>query len=119
MPPVTKAKKSRPRPVYFETTIPVIRPCSRCAVWLAAGVAEGVKAEAEIVVLDPGQVVWAVLAKIDLYVLRRTGLIYMDRSRLEGRHLGRLYPQHRCDVVWPRPPMPGLSNLVRDDIPPY
>lgn len=114
-----KPKRARPRPVHFETTIPVVRPCSSCGVWLAAGVAEGVKAEAELVALESHQVVWAILQKIDLYVLRRTGLIYMDISRLQGRHLGRLYPQHHCHIVWPRNPKTDLSALRHPDVPPY
>lgn len=111
-------RRARPRPVHFETTIPVIRPCIRCGVWFAAGVAEGVKAEVELTALDQGQSVWAVLNRIELYCIRRTGLVHMDALRMSGRYLGRLYPQHQCDLKWPivtgvvhRPP--------RDVAPPY
>lgn len=113
-------KRTRPRPVYFETTIPVIRPCARCGVWTAAGVAEGQKAEVEIVVLDPTQTVQAILLKVELYVLRRTGLIHMDTCRLTGPRLGWLYPQHRCDIRWERKVQgTPLGNSRYPDTPPY
>lgn len=125
MPPRKKAapKKAKtfPRPVYFETTIPVIRPCRHCGVWLAAGVAEGSKAEIEFVPLDLGQQIWALLNGINLYCFRRSGLVYMDASRLSGKHFGSLYPQHRCSVKWPSLP-PGDPAVLRPnltDTPPY
>ena len=111
--------RRRPRPVYFETTIPVIRPCRLCGSWLAAGVAEGVKAQVDLVILEPAQLLLAVIAGIDLYVLRRTGLIRMDTLRLQGRHLGRLYPQHRCDFKWPIVPRSDFSILSHPNDPPY
>lgn len=117
MPP--KKKRAIPRFVYFETTIPVIRPCRRCGVWLAAGVAEGQKAEIEFIPLDPGQQVWAILNHIDLYCLRRSGLVYMDAMRLSGRRFGEVYPQHRCDVGWPKPARKPIPRSSCDDIPPY
>lgn len=116
MPP--KKKKTFPRPTYFETTIPVIRPCSRCGVWFAAGVAEGQKAEVELTALDQGQSVWAVLNNIQLYCIRRSGLVHMDSTRLSGVHLGRLFPQHRCDVRWPVV-LGQVQNIRKSDIPPY
>src|SRR3954470_7317914 len=98
------AKRKNPRPIHFETTIPVIRTCRRCGSWLAAGVAEGQKAQVDLHVLEPPQLVLALLMKTEVYVLRRTGLIHMDVVRLSGKFLGRLYPQHRCDVKWPLVP---------------
>lgn len=115
MPP--KRKKTIPRPVHFETTIPVIRPCSRCGVWLAAGVAEGLKAEIEFTVLDMGQQIWAIVQGIDLYCLRRSGLVYMDASRLADPP-GAIYPQHRCDIAWPK--VLGEVKLIqKPTVPPY
>jgi len=99
MPP--KKKRSIPRPIFFETTIPVVRTCTRCGVWFAAGVAEGQKAEVELTALDRGQTIWAALNGIELYCIRRSGLVHMDALRLTGTHPGRLYPQHRCDIKWP------------------
>ena len=114
------AARRRVRPVYFETTIPVIRPCRHCGVWFAAGVAEGIKAEAEIVVLDSVQIVQAILCRVELYALRRTGLIHMTKERLEGRNLGYLYPQHWCHVKWERKVVgAGLPGLRRSDVPPF
>jgi hypothetical protein len=101
-------RKTRPRPVYLETTIPVIRKCRSCGVWFAAGVAEGVKAEVDLVVLSPRLIVLAMLTGTTLYVVRRSGLIHMDANRLRGRYLGGLMPQHRCGIVWPRE-LPGAG----------
>lgn len=120
MPP--RKKKARPKPIYFETTIPSIRACRKCGVWVAAGVVEGQKAEVEIVALTPVQAAEAVLRRIELYVLRRTGLIHMDLTRLSGRHLGRLMPQHHCSVKWvSQVEGAGREALVRryDEKPPY
>jgi hypothetical protein len=112
-------KKPIPRPVYFETTIPVIRPCRACGVWLAAGVAEGLKAEVEFVALDIGQAVWATLNRIELYCIRRVGLVHMDSSRLAGGSaLGQLYPQHHCHIQWPKKTGP-VRRSARSDVPPY
>lgn len=116
MPP--KKRRAIPRPVHLETTIPVIRPCSRCGVWFAAGVAEGQKAEVDLVALDTGQALWAVLNHIELYCVRRSGLVHMDTMRLSGRYLGRLYPQHRCDLRWPVPEG-SIPKTAQTDIPPY
>lgn len=115
---VPPKKKVIPRPVHFETTIPRIRSCGRCGVWLAAGVAEGIKAEVEFALLDRGQAIWAVLNHIELYVFRRTGLVHMDSNRLLGPSLGGLYPQHRCDIRWPTQ-QGVVQKSRRDDIPPY
>lgn len=109
-------RKTRVRPVHFETTIPVVRQCARCGVWFAAGVAEGLKAEVEFVVLDTSQQLWAVLQGIELYCIRRIGLIHLDRHRL-SQPMGAVYPQHRCDIVWPRPEAqavrtPGGSHAI-------
>lgn len=109
-------KKPIPRFVHFETTIPVIRRC-RCGSWLAAGVAEGQKAEVEFVPLDLGQQVWAILNRIPLYCLRRSGLVYMDAMRLQ-KPPGAVYPQHRCEVIWPKP-QGAVQTRPADDRPPY
>ena len=114
MPP--KKKPSRPRPVYLETTVPVIRRCS-CGVWLAAGVAEGLKAEIEFVALDRGQQVWAILNKIDLYCFRRSGLVYLDACRL-AQPMGAVYPQHHCHIRWPVK-TGAVRHAAKNEIPPY
>lgn len=59
------------------------------------------KVQAQIQVLSQRQIAQAVLLHIELYVMRRTGLIHMDTLRLSGRNLGYLYPQHFCYVKWP------------------
>ncbi len=78
------------------------------------------KVQAEIVVLSPRQVVQAVLLKVELYVMRRTGLIHMDTLRLSGRHLGYLYPQHYCHIKWvSEVEGAGLPTSRYPDTPPF
>jgi hypothetical protein len=110
--------KTRPRPVYFETTIPVIRRHS-CGVWLAAGVAEGIKAEIELVRLDTYQRLWCVCARIQMFALRRSGLIQMDAGRLADPRFVDLFPQHHCHVQWPQPPPVRVAERYDSGIPPY
>lgn len=117
MPKKPIKKRSIPRPVHFETTIPVIRPCSKCGVWFAAGVAEGLKAEVEFSVLDLGQQIWAITHQIALYSIRRSGLVYLDASRLQEPP-GAVYPQHRCDVIWPKV-LGEVQKMLKSDVPPY
>ncbi len=102
MSPVKRSiRRSPPRPVYFETTVPVVRQCPLCAVWLAAGVAEGIKAEIELgVPLDFGQRLWCVVNRIEMYALRRSGLIQMDPRRLTDPRFTTLFPQHWCSIRW-------------------
>lgn len=117
MPP--KKKRAIPRPVYFETTVPVIRQHS-CGVWLAAGVAEGLKAEIELgATLDVGQRLWCVMNRIEMYALRRTGLVQMDSLRLTDPRWLALFPQHYCHVKWPQPPPARFDRASMGDIPPY
>jgi hypothetical protein len=117
MPKKPAKKRAIPRPVHFETTIPVIRPCQRCGVWFAAGVAEGLKAEVEFTVLDLGQQIWAITQKIELYCIRRSGLVYMDASRL-SQPPGAIYPQHKCHITWPKV-LGEVQRIVKSDTPPY
>ena len=122
MPPARKKaapkKRTIPRPIHLETTIPVLRPCRRCGVWTWAGVAEGMKAEVELGCLDTGQALWAVVNDLQLYCLRRSGLVHMDSVRLSGKHPGRLYPQHRCEIRWPVV-VGAVQEPVRNDTVPY
>lgn len=115
MPP--KPKRKPPRPVHLETTIPSIRACA-CGVWLAAGVAEGVKAEVEFTALDPGQQLWATLQGIQLYSIRRSGLVRVDATRMGDPKFNVRYPQHRCDIRWP-PVLGQVEKLRKSDVPPY
>ena len=113
------ARKARPRPVYFETTIPVIRMCA-CGVWLAAGVAEGIKAEIEMIPLDTYQRLWCVCMRIQMYSMRRSGLIQMDPGRLSDPRLMAVFPQHYCHIKWPQPPpVPRVRMSPSTGIPPY
>lgn len=82
------------------TTIPVIRRCVVCGVWLAAGIAEGIHVQVDLTPLDSAQAMMAVLLKTQLYCMSRTGLIHMDRSRIQAPP-GAMYPEHRHGVVWP------------------
>lgn len=113
-------KRSRPRPTYFETTIPVYRQCRVCGVWLAAGVAEGMKAEVELgIMLDTAQKLWCVVNKIEMYAMRRTGLIQMDPRRLADPRFQTLFPQHHCHVKWAYPVVPAVPRMRRDDRIPF
>jgi hypothetical protein len=115
----TSRKRTIPRPVHFETTIPVVRRCA-CGVWFAAGVAEGIKAEVELIGLDTVQRLWCVCNRIQMYCLRRTGLVQMDPGRLSDPRLNvTLFPQHYCHVKWPQPPPARLPDQGASDIPPY
>ena len=111
-------KKARPRPVYFETTVPVIRWCA-CGVWLAAGVAEGIKAEIEMIPLDTAQRLWCVCMRIQMFALRRSGLVQMDPGRLADPRLMSVFPQHYCHIKWPQPPPVVVSKSPDSGIPPY
>lgn len=113
-----KKPKARPRMVHFETTIPSIRSCSRCGVWLAAGVAEGLKVQVEFVPLDRGQQLWAILNGIELYAITRNGLVHLPAWRMSDPRFPARYPAHRCDVNWPKP-MGAVHRPSRQDIPPY
>lgn len=118
MPP--KKKRANPRPVYFETTVPVYRQCRACGVWLAAGVAEGMKAEVELgIMLDTLQRLWCVVNKIEMYAMRRTGLIQMDPRRLADPRFQTLFPQHHCHVKWAYPVVPAVPRMRRDDRIPF
>jgi hypothetical protein len=88
-------------------------------VWLAAGVAEGLKAEIELgVPLDLGQRLWCVLNRIPMYALRRSGLIQMDPQRLTDQRFQTLFPQHYCQIRWPV--VTGtIATLPRDDVAPF
>lgn len=99
--PKKPAKKPRaiPRHDHFITTVPVIRPCRSCGVWLAAGIAEGLHAESELTPLDFGQQLQAILIRLPLYNISRTGLVEMDQSRLQAPR-GAVYPGHRCGIRW-------------------
>lgn len=115
---MTARKKARPRPVYFETTIPVIRFCS-CGVLLAAGVAEGIKAEIEMIPLDFQQRLWCVCMRIQMFAMRRSGLVQMDPGRLADPRLMSVFPQHYCHIKWPQPPPVRVAKSLKSDIPPY
>ncbi len=96
----SKVKKAPPRPVFFETTIPVVKPCRRCGVWVAAGVAEGMHVQAEFTGLDPTQAFMARLAGLRLFALTRMGLVELDAHRGEDPRFSTWYPEHRCGTVW-------------------
>lgn len=114
-----KPKRTIPRPVYFDTTVPVIRPCRRCGVWLAAGLAEGIHSEAEIMPIDFGQQLQAILMRLPLFNISRTGLVEMDQSRLQAPR-GAIYPGHRCGVIWERRIIgAGISNKPQSTEPPF
>ena len=115
-------KRKIPRPVFFETTIPVVRPCRRCGVWLAAGVAEGMHVEAEFVALDAVQRVLVTIMGLRMFALTRTGLIHMDDYRLRDGRWSTYFPEHRCGVVWTSN-LPGAGDqrpsAIQAQTPPY
>lgn len=119
MPP---KKKTFARPVFFETTIPVIKPCVRCGVWLAAGVSEGEHVQVEFTVLDPTQSVMCMLMGLRLFVLTRSGLVWMDDYRLQDPRFSAYQPEHRCGSTW-ESRVQGAGEMrptrVNAHIPPY
>lgn len=118
---VQKPKKKPPRPDPLITTVPVIRPCARCGAWLAAGIAEGIHAEVDLVALDAQQVIMAMMVKLDLYCLTRTGLVYMDPSRVQDPRFASRLPEHRCAMRW-EAKLQGAGPIVppvQTDTPPY
>lgn len=120
MPP-KKKKRAIPRPVYFQTTIPVVRRCARCGVWLAAALVDGLHVLVDLVQLDPVQAALAALANVQLYSPSPVGFVHMYQERWrDSKHTGRM-PEHRCGVVWePRVSGAGpTTQLSPDDIPPY
>jgi hypothetical protein len=97
---VAKRKKPRVRPEHFITTVPVIRPCARCGVWLAAGISEGMHVQAELTALDAEQTILAMLVKLRLFCLTRTGLVELDTYRLRDERFVSRLPEHRCGIPW-------------------
>jgi hypothetical protein len=120
MPPKKKAKEKPVLQRSLITTIPVIRPCQVCGVWLAAGIAEGIHVQADLTPLDSGQAMIAVLSRIQLFCLTRTGLVHLDQSRIQAP-FGAIYPEHRHGLVWPVKLQGGGAWLApqTDDSPPY
>jgi len=106
-------KKSRTpyRPDSLVTTIPVMRPCARCASWLAAGIAEGIHAEVDLTALDPGQTILAMLLELPLYCLTRSGLVHLDPWRLTDPRFASRLPRHKCGVVW-ESRLPGAGPII-------
>lgn len=115
-----KAKKV-PRPEFFITTVPVIKPCRACGVWLAAGIAEGEHIRIDLTALDPVQAVLATIATVRLYALTRTGLVELDRYRLQDPAFTGRFPEHRCGTEWEARLTAGgaLHKPDKTDIPPF
>lgn len=116
-----KAEKPPRRFAHFDTTVPVVRPCSRCRRWLAAGISEGIHVEVDFVQLDPGQAIVAALTGIQLYSISRIGVVYLDECRLTDPRFSGRQPEHRCDIVW-ESKVAGAgrgSTPVVNDTPPY
>lgn len=118
---VSKRKKPRVRPEHFVTTIPVIRPCARCGVWLAAGISEGMHVSVDLTALDAEQSVLAMLLKLRLFCLTRVGLVELDSYRLQDAQFASRLPEHRCGVPWEsRLPAAGpIRTPAADETPPY
>lgn len=95
-------KKPAFKPEFLITTTPVIRPCRRCGVWLAAGIAEGCHVQAELAAVDDTQAIICIWTKIRLFGLMRTGLVELDATRLTDPRFRVKYPQHQCGVTWER-----------------
>lgn len=116
-----KTRKPRARPDYFSTTIPVLRPCPTCRVWLAAGIAEGMHVRVDLIALDPSQTMLALLLSLRLFSLTRTGLVEMDRHRIRDPRFNVRYPEHRCGVLWDSN-LPGAGPVIppaTSGMPPY
>lgn len=97
------AKKQVKKPRFFrhfDTTVPVIKQCSRCGCWLAAGIAEGIHVQADLTALDPVQQQLVVLTGGRLFALTRMSMIELDSYRLRDPKFVVRYPGHRCGVRW-------------------
>lgn len=107
-------KKANPKPKkprfhrHLDTTIPVVKPCSVCGVWLAAGISEGLHTACDLTALDVTQQVLATFAGVRLYAITRTGLVELDRYRLTDPKFGGRFPRHRCGTVW-ESRLPGVG----------
>lgn len=114
-------EKPRRRFDHFITTVPVLRPCAVCGRWLAAGIVDGMHTEVDLTQLDQAQALLAIVCGLQLYCLTRTGLVHLDRDRLQDpRFAGRL-PEHRCLTVW-QSKVPGAGPVLppsKSDTPPY
>lgn len=121
MPKAGKTRKKIPRPEFFITTVPVIRPCRACGVWLAAGIAEGEHVRADLTALDQIQAMLATIASVRLYALTRTGLVELDRYRLLDPAFTGRFPEHRCGTVWESRLTGGggLAKPDKTDTPPF
>jgi hypothetical protein len=90
-------------------------------VWLAAGIVDGIHSEVDMVQLDDSQSLLALIAGLQLFSMTRTGLVHLDRYRLEDpRFSGRL-PEHRCNIRW-ESNIPGAGPVTptsRTETPPY
>lgn len=116
-----KKTKSRPHHEHMVTTLPVIRICGRCGVWLAAGIAEGMHVRADLVMLDATQSILAMFSGLRLFAVMRTGLVELDRYRMGDPRFSGKFPEHRCGTVW-ESRTTGAGQMTRPgptDIPPY
>lgn len=118
-----KAKKAKvfARPEHFITTVPVIRPCRRCQWWVAAGISEGIHVVVDLTALDAEQTILAMLVKLRVFCLTRTGLVELDTYRLRDPRFASRLPQHRCDMRWPVKVIGAgpVAPPTNSDIPPY
>jgi hypothetical protein len=117
----TKKPKPKKRFEFFITTIPKIRPCQRCGSWLAAGITDGMHVKADLTQLSPRLALIAAITNVQMYSLTRTGLVHLDKYRLQDlRFQGRL-PEHRCGVVWPAEVEGAgpVQSSRHSDTPPY
>lgn len=116
-----KELKKKPHHEHLITTVPVIRICASCGVWLAAGIAEGMHVQVDLVILDSTQSILAMFSGLQLFAMMRTGLVTLDRYRLADPRFSGKFPEHRCGTVWESRTI-GAGRMTRPgptDIPPY
>ena len=103
---------------YFDTTIPVLKTCRLCGVWLAAAISEGQHVQADLTALDIVQQQLVILGGGRLFSFTRMSLVHLDAYRLTDPKFGVRYPGHRCGVKWEaRLGTPVPQGLSDDQIP--
>ncbi len=82
---------------HLETTEAIVITCHRCLRPVIYGIAEGIAARVDAVVLDQAAEIAAVLARRQTYTLRRSGLIRRDATRRSDPDLtGPVVAEHNC-----------------------
>lgn len=100
------------------TTPPQVRICDRCRSIVLVGISEGLRAEVDMVPLEGPDQIRAILLRLELYQLTRTGLHHIDATRARSAHLWQVVPEHRCGTRW-TPKLTEIPKSTEVDTPLY